>query len=144
MPASVALLAISGADANVVVTSITLVFAMLVALCLVVTAEGKLFDLKTNRKQKQKQREIDAVNSAIAAAPTVGTPAPAPAPAAAPAPAPAADGAVAPEIVAAITAAVYALEGGGAVVHGIRRLPAGGSRRGVWGDAGVAANVRPF
>ena len=70
MPASVALLAISGADANVVVTSITLVFAMLVALCLVVTAEGKLFDLKTNRKQKQKQREIDAVNSAIAAAPT--------------------------------------------------------------------------
>lgn len=145
MPASVALLAISGADANVVVTSITLVFAMLVALCLVVTAEGKLFDLKNNKKTKEKQRELDAVNSAIAAAPTVGTPAAPAAPAVPAAPAPAEDGSVPPEIVAAITAAVYALEGEGAVVHGIRRLPAGSvSRRGVWGDAGVAANVRPF
>ena len=114
------------------------------------SAEGKLFDLQKNKKAKEKQRQLDAVNSAIAAAPTVDTAAPA-APAAAaiqtsgaPA-APAPDGSPAPEIVAAIAAAVCALEGEGTVIRGIRRLPAAGSsRRGVWGDAGVAANVRPF
>lgn len=140
MPSSIALLAISGADATVVITSITLVFAMLVALCLVITGEGRLFDQISAQKKRKQQQEWDAAMQNRLPAP----PDPAPAPAAAPA-APAADGGIPAEVVAAIAAAVYTLEGEGAVVHSIRRLPAApGSRRGVWGNAGVVQNVRPF
>ena len=45
---TIALLALEAADGTVVLTSITLVFAMLVALCLIITAEGKLFDALNN------------------------------------------------------------------------------------------------
>ena len=47
------------------------------------------------------------------------------------------------EVVAAIAAAVVSLEGAVAV-RSIRKAPAGGSRRGVWGDAGVLANTTPL
>ena len=47
---TIALLALEAADGTVVLTSITLVFAMLVALCLIITAEGKLFDALNNKK----------------------------------------------------------------------------------------------
>lgn len=43
---NLALLALEASDGTVVLTSITLVFAMLIALCLIITLEGKLFDLK--------------------------------------------------------------------------------------------------
>ena len=42
MSNSIALLALEAADGTVVLTSITLVFAMLVALCLIITVEGKI------------------------------------------------------------------------------------------------------
>ncbi len=152
VPAAVAALGLANLTAHdgmVVLTSILLVFAMLIALSLIVTAEGKLFDALTARKRQKAVPPLNAATpTAAPAAPSAPAPRPAPAPApipAAPA-APAADGSVAPEIVAAIAAAVYALEGEGAVVRGIRRLPNAvqRSRRGVWGDAGVAHNVRPF
>ena len=39
----------------------------------------------------------------------------------------------------------YCTEGENVTVRGIRRLPQPGkSRRGVWGDAGVLQNTRPF
>ena len=41
---NLALLALEASDGTVVLTSITLVFAMLVALCLIITLEGKIFD----------------------------------------------------------------------------------------------------
>ena len=41
---NLALLALEASDGTVVLTSITLVFAMLIALCLIITLEGKLFD----------------------------------------------------------------------------------------------------
>ena len=47
---TIALLALEAADGTVVLTSITLVFAMLVALCLIITVEGKLFDALNNKK----------------------------------------------------------------------------------------------
>ena len=46
---NLALLALEASDGTVVLTSITLVFAMLVALCLIITLEGKLFDLKNKK-----------------------------------------------------------------------------------------------
>lgn len=54
MSNSIALLALEAADGTVVLTSITLVFAMLVALCLIITVEGKIFDAIKNKKNGTK------------------------------------------------------------------------------------------
>ena len=134
---NLALLALEASDGTVVLTSITLVFAMLIALCLIITLEGKLFDLK-NKKPADPKPQAPAAPAAKAA----------PAPAAKPA-APAAkadNGGIPGEVIAAISAAVATVMGSGAVIHGIRRVskPAAGSRRGSWGDAGVRKHTTPF
>lgn len=54
MSNSIALLALEAADGTVVLTSITLVFAMLVALCLIITVEGKIFDAIKNKRMAPK------------------------------------------------------------------------------------------
>lgn len=130
---NLALLALEASDGTVVLTSITLVFAMLIALCLIITLEGKLFDLK-NKKPADPKPQAPAAPAANAA----------PAPAA---PAAKADnGGIPGEVIAAISAAVATVMGSGAVIHGIRRVskPAAGSRRGSWGDAGVREHTTPF
>ena len=134
---NLALLALEASDGTVVLTSITLVFAMLIALCLIITLEGKLFDLK-NKKPADPKPQAPAAPAAKAA----------PAPAAKPA-APAAkadNGGIPGEVIAAISAAVATVMGSGAVIHGIRRVskPAAGFRRGSWGDAGVREHTTPF
>ena len=134
---NLALLALEASDGTVVLTSITLVFAMLIALCLIITLEGKLFDLR-NKKPADPKPQAPAAPAAKAA----------PAPAAKPA-APAAkadNGGIPGEVIAAISAAVATVRGSGAVIHGIRRVskPAAGSRRGSWGDAGVREHTTPF
>lgn len=134
---NLALLALEASDGTVVLTSITLVFAMLIALCLIITLEGKLFDPK-NKKPADPKPQAPAAPAAKAA----------PAPAAKPA-APAAkadNGGIPGEVIAAISAAVATVMGSGAVIHGIRRVskPAAGSRRGSWGDAGVREHTTPF
>ena len=131
---NLALLALEASDGTVVLTSITLVFAMLIALCLIITLEGKLFDLK-NKKPADPKPRAPAAPAAKAA----------PAPAAKPA-AKADNGGIPGEVIAAISAAVATVMGSGAVIHGIRRVskPAAGSRRGSWGDAGVREHTTPF
>lgn len=134
-------LALEAFDGTVVMVSIVLVFAMLVALCLIIMLEGRFFDRASGK----------AAEPAPAPAPK---PAPKAAPAAPAAPAPAAkapaapvpaDGAVPGEVVAAIAAAVSVLLGEGAVVRGIRRVPASAaSRRGAWGDAAARELTTPF
>lgn len=140
MSHSIALLALEASDGTVVLTSIVLVFAMLVALCLIITVEGKIFDSMNGKKNGS--RPAPKAPAKPAAAP--------PAPRAnivKAAPAPAADGAVPAEIVAAIAAAVAAL-GDNLTICGIQRMPKRqpvlASRRGVWGDAGVVQNTTPF
>lgn len=129
----VAMLALEFGDANVVVTSLVLVFGMLVALCLIITLEGKMMD----RAEKPAAPKPAAPKPA---APKPAAPArkPAPAPAA-----PAVETGIPAEVVAAIAAAVACTEGS-AVIRAVRRAPAAGSRRGNWGDAGVVANTTPF
>lgn len=125
-------------DASLVSTSLVLVFGLLILLCLIITLEGKIFDSINAKKRAQAQ---DALHVGDHPAPAVSS---APAPAAAPA-APAVEGGIPGEIIAAISAAVYCTEGENVTVRGIRRLPQPGkSRRGVWGDAGVLQNTRPF
>lgn len=129
---TIALLALEAADGTVVLTSITLVFAMLVALCLIITAEGKLFDALNNKKNPKPAPKADKPAAAPAAKPAV-------------APAPKAEGGIPGEIIAAISAAVATVVGGNAVIRGIKRIPKnGGSRRGAWGDAGVQEHTTPF
>ena len=133
---NLALLALEASDGTVVLTSITLVFAMLVALCLIITLEGKIFDNINNKKNGKP------------AAPKAPAAKAAPAPAAKPA-APAAkadNGSIPGEIVAAIAAAVASL-GENLTIRGIHRVQkktATGSRRGAWGDAGVREHTTPF
>lgn len=134
---NLALLALEASDGTVVLTSITLVFAMLVALCLIITLEGKLFDLKNNKPAKPKPQAPAAPAAKAAPAPTAKPAAPA---------AKADKGGIPGEVIAAISAAVATVIGSGAVIHGIRRVskPAAGSRRGSWGDAGVREHTTPF
>ena len=130
---NLALLALEASDGTVVLTSITLVFAMLVALCLIITLEGKIFDNINNKKNDK---------PAAPKAPAKAAPAAKPA-----APAAKADnGSIPGEIIAAISAAVASVCGGNAVIRGIKRVskPAVGSRRGAWGDAGVREHTTPF
>ena len=70
---NLALLALEASDGTVVLTSITLVFAMLVALCLIITLEGKLFDLKNNKPAKPKPQAPAAPAAKAAPAPTACT-----------------------------------------------------------------------
>lgn len=134
---NLALLALEASDGTVVLTSITLVFAMLVALCLIITLEGKIFDNINNKKNGK-----PAAPKAPAAPTAKAAPAAKPA-----APAAKADnGSIPGEIIAAISAAVASVCGGNAVIRGIKRVskPAAGSRRGAWGDAGVREHTTPF
>lgn len=134
---NLALLALEASDGTVVLTSITLVFAMLIALCLIITLEGKLFDLKNNKPAKPKPQAPAAPAAKAAPAPTAKPAATA---------AKADNGGIPGEVIAAISAAVATVMGSGAVIHGIRRVskPAAGSRRGSWGDAGVREHTTPF
>lgn len=134
---NLALLALEASDGTVVLTSITLVFAMLVALCLIITLEGKIFD-NINNKKNGKPAAPKAPAAPAAKAASAAKPA---------APAAKADnGSIPGEIIAAISAAVASVCGGNAVIRGIKRVskPAAGSRRGAWGDAGVREHTTPF
>lgn len=136
-------LALEPFDGTVVMVSIVLVFAMLVALCLIIMLEGRFFDRASGKAAEP--APAPAPKPAPKAAPAAPAPAaPAPAAKAPAAPVPA-DGAVPGEVVAAIAAAVSVLLGEGAVVRGIRRVPASAaSRRGAWGDAAARELTTPF
>ena len=134
---NLALLALEASDGTVVLTSITLVFAMLVALCLIITLEGKIFDNINNKKNGKPAAPKAPAAPAAKAAPAARPAAPA---------AKADNGSIPGEIIAAISAAVATVCGGNAVIRGIKRVskPAAGSRRGAWGDAGVREHTTPF
>ena len=131
---NLALLALEASDGTVVLTSIALVFAMLVALCLIITLEGKIFDALNNKKNnKPAAPKAPAAKAAPAAKPAAPV-------------AKADNGAIPGEIIAAISAAVAEVMGSNAVIRGIKRItkPAAGSRRGAWGEAGVREHTTPF
>ena len=134
---NLALLALEASDGTVVLTSITLVFAMLVALCLIITLEGKIFDNINNKKNGKPAAPKAPAAPAVKAAPAAKPAAPA---------AKADNGSIPGEIIAAISAAVASVCGGNAVIRGIKRVskPAAGSRRGAWGEAGVREHTTPF
>ncbi len=67
---NLALLALEASDGTVVLTSITLVFAMLVALCLIITVEGKIFDSMNKKSAAPKPPKPAKAAPAPKAAPS--------------------------------------------------------------------------
>ena len=124
---NLALLALEASDGTVVLTSITLVFAMLVALCLIITLEGKIFDSMNAKKKAAKE---------AAKAPAV-QPA-APVQQAAAAPAPQVEEGIPGDVIAAIMAAIHAMGNGKYTLKAVRRSKNG------WGNAGVNDTTAPF
>ena len=124
---NLALLALEASDGTVVLTSITLVFAMLVALCLIITLEGKIFDSMNAKKKAAKEAA-----KAPAAKPA------APVQQAAAAPAPQVEEGIPGDVVAAIMAAIHAMGNGKYTLKAVRRSKNG------WGNAGVNDTTAPF
>ena len=122
-------------DVVVMLTGISLVFAILVLLMLIIMLEGKFFD-SLNAKKKAKK---DAQVKAVAASPKPAAPAK---PAAAPAPEePVVEQGIPGEVVAAIAAAIASMSGGKYVLRAVRRA---GHGRSAWGKAGVSDVTSPF
>ena len=111
---------------TVVFTGLTLVFAILVLLTLLLTLSGKLFAKLDNKKG---ETPAAAKNAPVAAGPTVQ---------AAP---PAIQEGIPPEVVAAIAAAVASIEGGKYTLRSVSTVKQG---RNEWGLAGVLAYTEPF
>ena len=118
---------------TVVITGISIVFGVLVLLYLLIALEGVIFTAIDNKKKGIKPEKK------------------APVAAAKPAPASAAKAAVKTaaveqgipgEIIAVISAAVAAMEGGSR--YTIRSLSRVKQGRSAWGGAGVASNTEPF
>ena len=124
---NLALLALEASDGTVVLTSITLVFAMLVALCLIITLEGKIFDSMGTKKKAAKEAAKDP-----AAKPA------APVQQAAAAPAPQVEEGIPGDVIAAIMAAIHAMGNGKYTLKAVRRSKNG------WGNAGVNDTTAPF
>ena len=124
---NLALLALEARDGTVVLTSITLVFAMLVALCLIITLEGKIFDSMNAKKKAAKEAA-----KAPAAQPA------APVQQAAAAPAPQVEEGIPGDVIAAIMAAIHAMGNGKYTLKAVRRSKNG------WGNAGVNDTTAPF
>jgi sodium pump decarboxylase gamma subunit len=118
-------------SASVVLTSLTLVFLLLILLACIITLEGKIFDAINNKKRMPKAPAAPA-----AAAPAAQASA---------APAPAVQKGISGEIIAVISAAVAFVTGGKGSIRSVRRAgSAKTSRRGAWGNAGVNDTTRPF
>jgi len=128
---NLALLALEASDGTVVLTSITLVFAMLVALCLIITLEGKIFD-SMNAKKKAAKEAAKAPAAQPAAQPA------APVQQAAAAPAPQVEEGIPGDVIAAIMAAIHAMGNGKYTLKAVRRSKNG------WGNAGVNDTTAPF
>ena len=104
--------------------------AMLVALVLIFIMLARVF----SRLNKQGEGMV-SLSVPVSAEPVTAAPV---------RPAPVSSG-VAPEIVAAITAAVFSMDGGSSVVASVRPLRAARANvRGAWGFAGRQSDTLPF
>lgn len=123
---------------TVVVTGVSLVFLILVALSIIITCQGKIFD--SIAASKKKKAEAEKAAKMVAAAPA---PAPAPAPVveAAPVeePAPVIEEGIPQEVIAAIAAALMCMGGGKYKLRALRK-----AERSRWSTAGVVSDTEPF
>ena len=134
-----------GFTATVIIAGLGIVLATLAVLIIVFNIFGK-FVSKTQgaNMRKNKKKSIASKNPELNIIPTP--------PPTAPVSAPAAAQGISGEIVAAISAAVYMMEGEGAVVTSIAPAPVAAraqvknpiTRRNPWAFAAITENTRPF
>lgn len=115
---------------TVIIAGLGTVLATLALLILIFNIFGKVFSSLNNKKKKPAQPEKNPVVTRknevpppLPVEPQNGTP---------------------PEVVAAITAAIYTLEGEGAVIKSIKRKSSPSTARSEWAQAAVTENTKPF
>lgn len=111
---------------TVVIAGVVIVMAVLAVLVVVFKAFGLVVS-KSERTAKHASDQAKPAPVAVASAPA----------------APVVSGSIPGEVIAAITAAVIAAEGPGAVVRSVRRAQPTGGRK-AWAMAGIADNTRAF
>lgn len=126
---------------TVVIGGIGIVLGALMVLILVFFAFGKIMSVSQARAKKKEAKKIQSEMQANLS--KVSAVAPTPTPASAPAPV--VEDGIPQEVVAAISAAVYAMDGGAGVVRSITKKTGSPiTTRNPWAQAAVADNTRPF
>lgn len=115
----------------VLITGLVVVFAVLIVLTGIIKGYGSIVHGLGQKKKAGKTPEKEA------------PPALKPVQNVASAPVPAVQAGIPGEVIAAISAAVYMMDGGASTVKSIRRAPQQ-SNRSAWGMAGLLENTRPF
>ncbi len=117
---------------TVVISGLSIVLGTLALLIVIFSNFGKLvafLDRKSEEKEKKKQPDSSPQNVRKNEVPP---------------PPPIIESGVSPEVVAAISAAVYTYEGEGAEIKSIRRKTAAYRGENPWGMAAVNDNTKPF
>lgn len=123
---------------TVIVAGIGIVLCTLLVLIGVFYAFGAVVSKsQANAKKKEAKKMQSDMEAALSKA-SESVPAPAPASA------PVIEEGISGEVVAAISAAVYAMEGGSAVIRSVSRKASPVSIRNPWAQAAVVDNTRPF
>lgn len=125
-------------DWTVVVSGITVVIGILLLLVVAIFVYGFIVSKLEASAKKREQKKARKNNSAEDAAPAPATPV------SAPAPAPVVEQGISGEVVAAISAAVYSMEGSGNVTITAIRKQSPITSRNPWSQAAVIDNTRPF
>ena len=110
---------------TVVIAGVVIVMAVLAVLVLVFKAFGLVVSKSENAVKHTSEQPVQNAAAPVRAA------------------APAVSGDIPGEVIAAITAAVIAAEGPGAVVRSVRRVQPAGGRK-AWAMAGIVDNTRSF
>lgn len=118
-----------GLALSVTATGLTVVFAVLIVLVLVVALFGKIMDSTTNQKSKpavkEKPVEVSAADNSAKISMQVE------------------DG-ISEEVVAAISAAVAVMMSSEGKTYQLRSIKRTGKNRPAWSIAGIQDNTRPF
>ena len=126
---------------TVVIGGIGIVLGTLMVLILVFFAVGKIMSVSQARAKKKEAKKIQSEMQANLSKVSAAAPTPTPASA----PAPVVEDGIPQEVVAAISAAVYAMDGGAGVVRSITKKTGSPiTTRNPWAQAAVADNTRPF
>lgn len=126
---------------TVVIGGIGIVLGTLLVLILVFFAFGKIMSVAQTRAKKKEAKKIQSEMQANLSKVSAAAPTPTPASA----PAPVVEDGIPQEVVAAISAAVYAMDGGAGVVRSITKKTGSPiTTRNPWAQAAVADNTRPF
>ena len=126
---------------TVVIGGIGIVLGTLMVLILVFFAFGKIMSVLQARAKKKEAKKIQSEMQANLSKVSAAAPTPTPASA----PAPVVEDGIPQEVVAAISAAVYAMDGGAGVVRSITKKTGSPiTTRNPWAQAAVADNTRPF